>query len=104
MRDTMLNDWLEQIDTVTLELAEINLGDPMPEAIRLESMLVQELTILNKLVELRIKQLYPVKSLQYHYYRNLHVRALVFAGTSTSVTVLMGVYVVPWVHMVAASL
>lgn len=104
MQDELLHDWLEQIDTITLELTEINFGPPMQETVQLQMLLVRELTILNRLVELQIRQLYGRQPRLGRFHTKLYIRGLIFATVSTLILIFFGVFIIPFVQEVVRSL
>lgn len=104
MYDTVMDDLLEQIDRVTIELAELNSGKTRGSA-RMREGLLAQLSGLNAQLYLRHAELYPVPiAWSARFAASWHMRALAFAVSATLTTVFMGVFVIPWIQSFMTSL
>ena len=105
MYDTTMDDLLEQIDQVTIQLAELNSRKARPGSFRMRHMLLMQLAGLNAQLNCRYMELYaPPAPWSARIAGNWHMRVLALAMSITLATVFMGVFVVPWFQSIAASL
>ncbi len=105
MYDTTMDDLLEQIDQVTIQLAELNSQKARRGSFRMRHMLLMQLAGLNAQFHIRYMELYaPPAPWSTRIASSWHMRALALAMSITLATVFAGVFVVPWFQSFVASL
>lgn len=105
MYDPVLDDLLQQIDRATIQLADLNSSKGPRGSVRMRQGLIAQLTGLNTQIHLRYQELYPTPvpwstSIVISWY----MKAAAFAVSVTMMTVIVGVFVLPWFQSFTESL